>query len=387
MDYGKPSSATEEDDSDESFILDAEESPLKVQKTAQGQGNWRGRGHGRGKGRAPFLGDRLDSGVGGEKMSYPAMKSLVKAFLPEGILQVWLEYLQLPQFEKWISKLWGGEQPPGFLSHMLTMWLYKDLTGLGYITILRRVDVGFKITHKSYIHNCGIIRRVLYNWAKTRIITESATEWDATAVNFPKRKGLQKVNLVMDSSDFQLIGRSSVSRKDPSWSHKLNAPGQRFQMMIDASGRAQALWGGYSPKVYDGDWIKIMKEVLVKDFPAGHVIADTHYETANRTLKEINCHKLLAFYHPIAKPRGRKKKKRKREDNESFAEDPSYGVKVLTAKQKQWNNNVAHVRSRVESPFGLIKLKWKALKLFREEEAQHTYLVFIAVATRNFEIG
>jgi hypothetical protein len=385
--YGMPPSDTEIDESDPANLQVPEEPPKKLKKTSQGRGRGGGRGRGRGKGRTPFLGTRLDSGSLGEQMTYGGMKTLVVGALPEGMLQEWNLYLELPLNTRSIERMWGGEQPPGFLSHMVTMWAYKDLTGWGYKKILERVDVGFKITHKSFGHNAQIIRRLLFAWSKGWIVLQSSVEWDMVAINFPSRKGLKKVNLCLDSSDFRRAGKSSMSKKDAGYSFKLDAPGQRYQLLVNAHGLAVGLWGGYSPKVYDGDWIKVMREFIGQNFKGAHIIADTHYETANRTMKEDGIDGLVKFYTPFSKPRGPKKtKKRKKADQGSFLDDPSEGMKVLTAEQEQWNRNVAHVRSRVESPFGLIKQKWKGLDLFYGDEAQQNYLLFIAVASRNFEL-
>jgi hypothetical protein len=48
---------------------------------------------------------------------------------------------------------------------------------------------------------------------------------------------------------------------------------------------------------------------------------------------------------------------------------------------------VAHVRARVESPFGLIKAKWKNLDIvfFRDIE-QHNCFVQIVVAVHNYSL-
>ena len=134
----------------------------------------------------------------------------------------------------------------------------------------------------------------------------------------------------------------------------------------------------FAPK-YDGDWVKMMGVSLIRDFQGAHIIADTHYETANRTLSSFSPAPNVLFYTPIAKPRG---KKRKRTDDVPV--DPSAGAAVLTKEQQSWNARVAHVRARVESPFGLIKAKWKGLgDVFYGDTIQQDYLVRIAAATHN----
>jgi hypothetical protein len=244
------------------------------------------------------------------------------------------------------------------------------------------VNIGFTLKEKSYSHNTKLIRKILVKWARKQITNEGEKSWNKHKHLLPKKKSLNKVNLLMDSSDFRLSGKASTSRKDAKWSYKLNSPGQRFQLLCDARGVVQKLWGGYSPKVYDGYWLEIMACELGVQFKGARIIADTHYELGNRIMKRNGHEKHVIFYTLIAKPRGRKKK-----ILEEFRNDLSYQMSGLTKAQKTWNNAIRHVRARVESPFGLIKKKWESLaKPFFENEDQHSYLVFIAVATHNYQI-
>jgi hypothetical protein len=109
------------------------------------------------------------------------------------------------------------------------------------------------MTTKCYLWNTKLIRKILAAWGEQQIVNEGAAKWDQQKKLFPKKQNLGSVNLIMDSTDFKLSGKASISRKDPRWSYKLNTPGQRFQVVCDARGKVQQLWGGYSPKVYDGD--------------------------------------------------------------------------------------------------------------------------------------
>jgi DDE superfamily endonuclease len=319
--------------------------------------------------RAITLNPRLDSTIA-TTIPYGVMKHDVEEELP-GMMDIWLDYLSSTDLP---SKFWGLYQPEGFVSHSLTMALYKDLTGKGYQKILDTVDLGFKITNKSFQHNTQLIRVALYRWACVEIKSGSERDWNAKKHLLPKKKGLEDVNLILDSTDFRLIGKSSISKKDPSWSYKLNAPGQRYQCLMDAELKCVGLWGGYSPKTYDGEWVDYMKNDLKHDYPGARIIADTHYETANTAMASVDAEEVVQFFTPFSKPRGPKGKKR----------DPSQGLKVLTQKQKTWNNSISHIRGRIESPFGLIKQKWKGLDLFYEGEEQQNYLVSLAVATLSF---
>jgi hypothetical protein len=108
----------------------------------------------------------------------------------------------------------------------------------------------------------------------------------------------------MDSNNFQLSGKSSISRKDSKWSDKLNAPGQRFQLLCDTFGKVQRLWEGYNPKIFDGDWLEIMADDLGNQFKGSHVISDTHYELGNKIMKRFGHEKKMIFYTPITEPQG-----------------------------------------------------------------------------------
>jgi hypothetical protein len=50
--------------------------------------------------------------------------------------------------------------------------------------------------------------------------------------------------------------------------------------------------------------------------------------------------------------------------------DQFKGLRVLTTQQQKWNKRVSHVRAYIESPFGLIKMKWKGLgsTFFKNED-------------------
>ena len=88
------------------------------------------------------------------------------------------------------------------------------------------------------------------------------------------------------------------------------------------------IWGGYSPKIYNGDWVKLCINELIRDFQGIHILADTHYETANRTLMKQNENPSVKFYYPYIKLRGRKRKRVER-----FENNVSYNETSLTKEQ------------------------------------------------------
>jgi hypothetical protein len=312
------------------------------------------------------------------RLSYTSLQFLVQAKLPRGLFNIWKFNLAV---NKEIQHLWGGEQQQEFIRKMITVCLYKDLYGVGYDRLCRHIDIGIQVRPKSLRHNVKLIRKLLAKWAANHLVNEGCASWNLQKKNFPKKKGFEDANLIIDSTDFPLVGKSSTSRKDPKWSFKLNGPAQRFTVIVDARGKVQGVFGGYSPKLYDGDWVKLMADMLIEKFDGGHIIGDTHYETANRIVKAKGGNTHLKFYTPFAKPRGRKRKRGE------YPDDLSIGVKCLTKTQLTWNQKLSHIRARVESPFGLVKSRWSSLNNpFYESEEQHDYLVRIALATHNWMI-
>ena len=90
-------------------------------------------------------------------------------------------------------------------------------------------------------------------------------------------------------------------------------------------------WGGYSPKVYDGAFIEIMRHDWNKILRGACVVADCHFERASALLPDVS------FVTPVPAPRGVKR------------------LTVLTAEQEKWNCKVHKVRRHIELPFAIIK--------------------------------
>ena len=98
--------------------------------------------------------------------------------------------------------------------------------------------------------------------------------------------------------------------------------------------------GRYNPKIYNRDWLKIIKEDFSEQLEGGHIIADMHYETANCTFNLIRAENKVVFYTPIAKPCGRKRKR-----SDELPEDQTCGATQLTHEQDSWNACISHVQA------------------------------------------
>ncbi len=45
---------------------------------------------------------------------------------------------------------------------------------------------------------------------------------------------------------------------------------------FDLSGGMKAMWGGYTPKLYDGHFIEAHKQTIEEKFQGGVIFGDTH---------------------------------------------------------------------------------------------------------------
>jgi hypothetical protein len=51
------------------------------------------------------------------------------------------------------------------------------------------------------------------------------------------------------------------------------------------------MWGGYSPKVYDGDFVELFAEWFEENLSSAGVISDQHFEWGKNALSECINHK------------------------------------------------------------------------------------------------
>ena len=130
----------------------------------------------------------------------------------------------------------------------------------------------------SLKHNQKVLHAIFAEWGRRYIQFCSIAAWERakTKINVPE--GLEDVNLWLDSTDISFTGKSSVSQKSSDWSYKKNRPAQQYMCMSDALGYVIHFWGGYSPKVYDGQFLAITRNELNEDSCGATVIADTHFE-------------------------------------------------------------------------------------------------------------
>ncbi len=72
-------------------------------------------------------------------------------------------------------------------------------------------------------------------------------------------KYFKRLKFWMDSTNIKMINRKGKRKKGKNWSFKENSKGRRYMFLLDGKKRVQKWWGGYSPKVYDGDFMMVKK--------------------------------------------------------------------------------------------------------------------------------
>jgi hypothetical protein len=224
-----------------------------------------------------------------------------------------------------------------------------------------------RMHNSTFQHNVKVLRGVLAEWGRTQVELGTPEDWDSAASDLDLPKSIGDVTLWIDSVDFPLTRKKDrKSKRGRSWSFKCNGPGQRYTFIRDGNSRIIKKWGGYSPKVYDGDFLKINKDWMERRLNGGVIIADQHYAVGKKIFKNVKFH--VAHRTP-PKPRD--------EENQT-------AYSKLTKEQEKYNANVANVRARIENTFGILTQKFQCLqKPFAEDEGEMDKIVEFATGVFN----
>ncbi len=202
-----------------------------------------------------------------------------------------------------------------------------------------------------------------------QVQTGTYSDWERAKKKIRFRKPVKSLQLFMDSTDIAIAGKRTTSRKDPSWSYKENGPAQRFMIICDAKTRVRYLKGGYTPKLFDGHFLKLQQEDLEEKFKDAVIGADQHFEYGAKNFRKIE------FIVPVKAPSKKKSKKNKTTEN------------ILCKKDTIHNQRLAAARARVESPFGAIKTKFGSLSApWKEDLEQQDHLVKFAIGLHKYEL-
>jgi hypothetical protein len=271
--------------------------------------------------------------------------------------------------------LWCQDKRRGFERNSMYLALYKDIEGIGYNSLQAKVKSWHPMSSKTLRRNTKALRKVFKGWGRKRIKLGNKQAWDKAVRHHSFPNQLKRVNLWIDSEDLRLTGRYVVSRKDPSWSFKCNSPGRRYMMLSDGKGRVRKLWGGYTPKLYDGNFLELKKDCLERKLSGAEVVGDQHFDWGRAHLEGLKFH-VPKKNLPKTLTKGKKRKRNTPEE------------KLQSKKQKKENSDIRAVRARVENRFGILQVKYQAFaKPWAEEEEQLDYLVCTAVGALNYSLG
>ena len=101
------------------------------------------------------------------------------------------------------------------------------------------------------------------------------------------KKIMPKLCLWIDSTDFGHEKKEGESTQDPDWSYKCNKPGGRYMLLIDGKSRVRKMWAGYEPKLWDGGFVKVMKDWFTEFLSGAGVLGDGHFAWASDHVPSI----------------------------------------------------------------------------------------------------
>jgi hypothetical protein len=304
---------------------------------------------------------------------YFEVQKEVKKRLKPAVYKEMLDYVESAD-----PSLWGMTKPRYFTKRMFVLAMYHDITAYGYGKILltvQQIKCG-DLTPKTLQHNTQCIRRTLAEWGRKKVDLGKKKEWEKAMKHVKGTKRFPGLMFWIDSVDFALENVGGKKKKSLDWSYKCNSRGRRYMALIDGKGKFRKLWGGYSPKVFDGHFLQLARRWFEKRLKGAGVMGDQHFEWGKNL-------KGLKWYTANLEPRGRRSSNTTQED-ELDTDDEAKDISVLTKDQKSYNASLYKLRARVELPFGEIKTLFKVLSLhWRERESQLDYLVWIAAGIIN----
>jgi len=269
-------------------------------------------------------------------ITYQDLKGAVTAKVRASVIRSLYEYVSDRD-----SHLWARLKPRDFLKKTLLISLYKFITNVGFPKLFLEISSWYRVGSRTLRHNVKTMRKLLGKWGSSQISLGDSGEWNRSSKKVKKGAKFEKINLWIDSTDFQLARRGDKEEQKKIWSYKMKSPGRRYTMLQDAAGRIRMLWGGYNPKIYDGDFLCIATPWMNQNLLGATIVGDQHYQKSPKDLK-------IPIITPTKLPK--KTKSSKLKDWEK-----------ITAKQRSRNLKIRKIRARVELPFAYIDQHFKSL--------------------------
>jgi hypothetical protein len=298
----------------------------------------------------------------------------------------------LAYVKKQDPSLWGEIKPPSFLKHMVALTVYKDMEAIGYTALLAKLSLPYKLNHKSLQHNCQLLRKILGKWGLSTIKLGTKQSWRNAGLRVQVPKVLQKKGrgpyLWIDSSDFPRAKFKGYTKQSPWHSFKINGPGRRYMFVRDGNRKVVKLWGGYTPKLYDGHFVEDHRDEFEEKFSGATLLGDQHFSYGAKFLEEVK----------IVTPGGTSGKNAEiPEEAESDEGTPATSKAVFdfeagkpigraTKEDSELAKGIKELRARIEGVFGFLKTKFKSLTIpFQESASQQDSLVWYATGVYNMK--
>lgn len=294
----------------------------------------------------------------------PELQEFVKRRIGRATFQKIVDYVTLKQ-----PRLMGERVTAKKLPTIIALSLYKDLTGMGYQRVLSEVHLQWTYSHQSFLHNTKRLRALFHKWAQTIIKRGTHIDWKKAARGTRLPKGLSDITLWIDAVDFPV--QKGYGRKQ-FWSHKLGSPGLQYMVIRDGKRQIHGLYGGYSPKTYEGTWLRTHKDLMEADWAGGVFVGDEHFHLAHKYFSD-------PVFHTTVKTLPTS------EDNPNSQMDAeAYQRAILTKQQQAHNEQVSSARSRIESVCGQLSQTFQCLTIpWAEDFVQLDYVVNLAAAVAN----
>ena len=289
------------------------------------------------------------------------LTSFLHRHLSEKIVTSFQDYVKTSK-----PRLWGLNKKDHLRKLAVKIALFKDCKGISYQDLKDRLPSSIKWSKHTLQHNQKLIRYNMEEWAD-QVMTRAQLDM---YLNSSTRQGNKKMRkksvLLLDSSDFGLVGKYHTQKTNKLWSYKLNGPGRRYQLLTDANGVPIKIWGGFSPKLYDGHWLSAKRNWFEKRLNGAVVLADCHYWSAQDEFKKCT---LMPVMPKTIKPK------------HGMVRVGNKNINVSCLMWKREQMEIKKLRSNVERPFGQMKIMFKVLSnIFRDKESQLDCLVKFAAA-------
>jgi len=292
------------------------------------------------------------------QLSQSQVTDEVKKRIPAHVLQLMVAFAIASE-----PPLWSMKQGKDFVHRFVLALLYKDCYVVGYHCLYECIKKWIKCSSRTLQLPCSA--PLSQEVGEKQVNLGSCRSWHALAANLDLKGAVKWGCLWIDSFDLHQEGVCKGHKKDPSWSYKLNSPGQWYMALSDAKGKFWALWGGYSPKVYDGDFLKLQNVTGWRPTSQEPSFLQTTILSGGKT--GLNSVKFVTTVK-----------------HKNYSRTTGASLSTLSKEVKKYNCELAAAHSCMENGFGQVVGVFDALqKLWGEDDEQQNACVWIAVGVVN----